>query len=129
MDLFVSPEGDSEKSHGQMEGAAVARPIESQASISVAEGDIRRAGDLCRLPTPPPPRESPPPFPLAAAAGGRGRALPARRPAVRRWRPSFFTRRWTPARMSGPGGGALRPAAFRRGSGRRRCGGVAPWWR
>ncbi|XP_037487718.1 uncharacterized protein LOC119366137 [Triticum dicoccoides] len=48
MDLFVSPEGDSEKriSHGQMEGVAVARPIESQASISVAEGDIRRAGDL-----------------------------------------------------------------------------------
>ncbi|XP_037463497.1 putative protein FAR1-RELATED SEQUENCE 10 isoform X1 [Triticum dicoccoides] len=49
MDLFVPQEGDSEKriSHGQMEGADVARPIESQASISVAEGDISRAGDLC----------------------------------------------------------------------------------
>ena len=34
-------------SHGQMEVVAVARPIESQASISVAEGDIRRAGDIC----------------------------------------------------------------------------------
>ncbi|KAM3372528.1 hypothetical protein ACQJBY_019427 [Aegilops geniculata] len=49
MDLFVPPHGDSEKriSHGQMGGNDFGRPMESQASISVAEGDIRRAGDLC----------------------------------------------------------------------------------
>ena len=49
MDLFMEPNGDSEQriSHGPTGDTGAARPIESQASISVAEGDIRRVGDLC----------------------------------------------------------------------------------
>ncbi|XBI25002.1 hypothetical protein VPH35_050000 [Triticum aestivum] len=48
MDLSIETEGDSEQrlSRGRAGPAGAARPVESQASISVAEADIRRAGDL-----------------------------------------------------------------------------------
>ncbi|XP_044409839.1 uncharacterized protein [Triticum aestivum] len=46
MDLSMETEGDSEHSRGHAGNTGAARPIESQDSISVAEADIRRAGDL-----------------------------------------------------------------------------------